>query len=84
MSGMRATCLITIRPHITPDGVHRLADAVVNKLWPDNAGGVVLLYHQRAVKALAPIAYECTRRNQSVELRAIRQGMHITVEAAKP
>ncbi len=80
MSTMRASCLVTISPTITPEGCERLADAVINKTLPDNRGGAVLLLRKRVAAVLAPLCLEVIQRNQKVEVRVVRDGFTFTLE----
>lgn len=80
MTMMRTSCLVTIQPTITPQGCERLADAVTNKLWPGNAGGVVLAFHRKTTALLAPLCMEVIERNQAVEVRVVRDGVTLTLE----
>ncbi len=80
MATMRASCLITISPTITPDGCERLADAVINKTFPGNAGGVVLMLRGRVARVLAPLCLEVIARKQQVEVRVVRDGLTFTLE----
>ncbi len=83
MTTMCATCLVTIQPNITPAGTDRLVAAIIDRLWPGNAGGVHLMYQWRGVTpALKALCAEVVKRGHPLEVRVRRNGFTLTVEPA--
>ena len=82
MSSMHASVTVIIRPSLTPENGQKLARTIVNKLWPDAAGGAQWLTLQHMADPLASLIVEIKKRNQEAKVKFERNGFSVKMTPA--
>ncbi len=82
MSELSAKCAVTLQPTMTVERLPVLADAILNKLWPDNAGGVVWLQRPKLVKMLEPLQEFVARTKVPQQFWVHRDGVTLSFKEA--
>ncbi len=75
MAEMYAHCTVTLRPTLTTARIPDVATAIINKLWPGNSGGVVILHRHHLVEKLTPLVDFVRLSGMEQSLRVVRDGM---------